>query len=136
MESRTERILIGVSFGMMFLIMIFLVYLMFAGESMSIDCPESIYENRPEEVSAIVVNKEYIESTSYIYFNPALKMLMPYQEPAKYYVEIAYEDVSEIFNSQTLYDSTEVGDIIKVYLYKKFDNDNNLINESIGLIHP
>lgn len=88
---------------------------------------QSVITMEKVEVSATVVEMQYEDSL--IWYNPALKM--PQSLPAEYLVTISYEDISQTFNNQTLYESVNEGDTIQMILCKEYDEAGNLIRQTL-----
>lgn len=66
-------------------------------------------------------------------YNAATKttMLIPQAHSAQYLVTITYEGISETFDDKTLYESVKEGDIIQMILCKGYDEDDNLIKQTL-----
>lgn len=90
---------------------------------------QSVIVIEKAEVSATVTEMQYEDA--WIFFNPALKM--PQVFPEEYSVTISYEDISETFDDQDLYESVEKGDKIKMILCKYYDEDGNLIKQTLQI---
>lgn len=88
---------------------------------------QSVIVREKIEVSATVTEMQYEDS--WIFFNPALKM--PQIFPEEYLVTISYEDISETFDDKTLYESVEEGNTILMVLCKDYDEDGNLIKQTL-----
>lgn len=88
---------------------------------------QSVIVREKIEVSATVTEMQY--EVSLVWYNPALKM--PQVLPAEYLVTISYEDISETFDDQTLYESVKEGDTIQMILCKDYDEDGNLIKQTL-----
>lgn len=87
------------------------------------------------EVSATITKMQYEASytTRRSMYNPATKTMMPRTQThsAQYLVTISYEDISETFNDQTLYEAVKEGDIIQMILCKSYDEDGKLIKQTL-----
>ncbi len=98
---------------------------------------QSVTVREKIEVSATVTNMQYEASYTTLMpmYNAATRttMLMPISHPAQYLVTITYESVSKTFDDQTLYESVKEGDTIQMILCKDFDEDNNLIRQTLLL---
>jgi hypothetical protein len=84
-------------------------------------------------VNAEVTDMQY--ERSYVTKRP-MKMGETYtyvsqRHPARYLVTISYEDVSETFNDENLYESVKEGDTIQMILYKGYDKNDNLIKQTL-----
>lgn len=53
--------------------------------------------------------------------------------PAHYYVTITYKNESETFDDESLYNKVSKGDTIKMELYKCYDENDELIYQTLSL---
>lgn len=94
-------------------------------------CKDSVEvtKEQKQEVTATVtdINKTIVPPT--YYFSPATKTMMPLFHPTKYNVTVTYEDLSQEFNNQDLYDSVCIGDTIQVILYESWNSEGEAKKE-------
>lgn len=98
---------------------------------------ESIKLQKEFEVSATVSEKVYTSSyTTFItIYNSQTKStsLIPLTYPEKYLITITYKDISETFDSKSLYLSVKEGDTINMVLCNYYDWDDNLVKQTLQL---
>ena len=81
------------------------------------------------EVSGTVTQMQY--EKDFVRYNPALKMSQLY--PEQYLVTITYEDISETFDNQTLYEKVKEGDTVQIILCNGYDEERNLVWQGLEL---
>ena len=98
---------------------------------------QQVITREQSEVSATITEVQYkaAYTTSILIYNAALKMSIPtpVQHDAQYLVTITYEDITQTFDSQTLYENSKAGDTIQVILCKYYDEAGNLIEQSLQI---
>lgn len=96
---------------------------------------QSVFVREKTEVSATVTEMQYEDSYTTLMpmYNAATKttMLIPQSHSAQYLVTITYEGISETFDDKTLYESVKEGDIIQMILCEDYDEDDNLIKQTL-----
>ena len=87
------------------------------------------------EVTAVVVEKDYRASYTTYYPMKVGKVttMMPQVHPEKHYVTVQYEDMTEIFEDEDLYDRVEKGEQVEIYLYRGYDKDGVLVRKELRL---
>lgn len=98
---------------------------------------QMIVEEEEIEVAAVVAEMEYEKS----YIQPMLTYdsisktakTIPQYHAARYLVTVTYEDISETFNNQSLYENVKEGEIVEVILVNGYDKEGNLIRQMLKL---
>lgn len=90
---------------------------------------QSVIVREKNDVYATVTEVQYKDSS--VWYNPALKM--PQVLPEKYLVTISYEGISETFDNKTLYESVKEGDTIQMILCSDYDENGNLIKQTLEI---
>ena len=98
---------------------------------------QSIKSQKKFEVSATVSEKLYKSSyTTFItIYNSQTKSttLIPIIHPEQYFVTITYKDISETFDSKSLYLSVKEEDKINMILINYYDGEDNLVKQTLKL---
>lgn len=96
---------------------------------------QKIVEEETFEVNAVVTEKDYQGSyTTYIPMRVGkVTMMSPQFHPAKHNVTITYEDISQTFNNEELYEKVSEGDTITVILYHGYNEDRELVKKELLL---
>ena len=87
------------------------------------------------EVTAVVVDKDYRASyTTYSYVKVGkVTNMIPNVHTERHYVTVEYEDMTETFEDEELYDSVKEGESITVYLYRGYDENGELVRKELKL---
>lgn len=87
------------------------------------------------EVTAEVIEMEYKRSyTTYIPLRVGKTTVMsPQYHSAKHYVTIRFEDITETFDDEELYDRVKEGDQITAYFYRGYDKAGELVRTKLKL---
>lgn len=98
---------------------------------------QSIKSQKKFEVSATVSEKLYKSSyTTFItIYNSQTKSTTPIPiiHPEQYFVTITYKDISETFDSKSLYLSVKEEDKINMILINYYDGKDNLVKQTLKL---
>ena len=104
----------------------------------------TIYEKRYIFISKKTMVKAKVIALTYkpikVYFvqsyNPHTKITSHRSlvHPAGYWVTVEYNGYAETLDDKDLYESVEIGDIIPMMLWQKYDDKGNLIKQSLKLI--
>lgn len=94
---------------------------------------QTIKKEEKIDVNATVTDMQY--RSPYIILRPIIyngnPAVIPQTILARYLVTISYEDVSETFDDKKLYENVKEGDTIQMVLYKVYDKDDNLIEQTL-----
>ena len=87
------------------------------------------------EVQAIVTDKAY--KSAYVTMIPVkvgnVTTMVPQNHPAKYYITVTYEDLSETFDNKALYEELCEGDVLTVIFYRAYNEERQLVRKEIRL---
>lgn len=94
------------------------------------------YESKTQVVNAIVIDKKYVESqTKYGYYFDAWKGDFRWKFktfPAEYNITVQYEDIVKTYDSETLYETYEIDDIIEMDLITYYDEEGNIQSRTLS----
>lgn len=112
-----------------------LIFLMFIILCFGLVGCQTIVEEETIEVKATVTSKEY--KSAYVTMVHVrvgnVTTIVPQTHPAKYYVTVTYEDVSETFNDMILYEELNEGDTLTVIFYRAYNEEHELVEKEIRL---
>ena len=87
------------------------------------------------EVTAVVLEKEH--RASYTTYTPMrvgkVTTMMPQVHPEKHYVTVQFEDMTETFEDEDLYERVKKGDKIEIYLYRGYDENGVLVRKELRM---
>lgn len=108
------------------------LFVVFAGILMG--CSRIVTEEIVE-VTVVVVEKDYRASyTTYTYVKVGqVTNMIPNRHPEKHYVTVEFEDMTETFEDEDLYDRVKEGESITVFLYRGYDENGVLVRKELRL---
>ena len=88
-----------------------------------------------ENVVAVVGDKEYVPSSSYTVMVHMGKTVMPQTRtrPAKYLLDIKYDNITTQLNDEEIFSLFEIGDEIKCTLVKEINQDQEIKSEYLKI---
>ena len=88
-----------------------------------------------ENVVAVVVDKEYVPSSLYTVLVHMGKTVMPQTRtrPAKYLLDIKYDNITTQLNDEEIFSLFEIGDEIKCTLVKEINQDQEIKSEYLKI---
>lgn len=120
-EDFTKRNIIGVSVAFIIPLVILFLLIFLSDNSYN-------YE-KVSDVTAIVIDKEYKETTSSSLIGPVVCTDLK----KEYFLTLQYNEVSTIIQNKTLYDALDIGSTINVDLYVYYDKDGNITSKKLVL---
>ena len=86
-------------------------------------------------VTATITDKEYKKTyTTMMHITTGkTTTLIPQIYPEKFLVTVEYQNLTETFDDEDLYNSVDCGDSIEIILYKTFNKKGKLLDESLKL---
>ena len=86
-------------------------------------------------VTATITDKEHKKTyTTMMHITTGkTTTLIPQTHPEKFLVTVEYQNLTETFDDEDLYNSVDCGDSIEIILYKTFNKKGKLLDESLKL---
>ena len=105
--------------------MLFVLVIAFTG------CSKVIKE-KTTKVTANVVNKQYVAGATTIVMSG--KTMIPITRPPRYEIHLKYKELEEIIDNFDIYNNTEIGDEITMFLVQGYSENDELISEKLEFI--
>ena len=88
-----------------------------------------------ENVVAVVGDKEYVPSSSYVAMVNVGKSVMPQSrtKPAKYLLDIKYNDITTQLNDEEIFSLFEIGDEINCTLVKEINQNQEIKSQYLKI---